>query len=267
MLKQRIITAAILIPVFLILLFTLSAPYFCFFTGLIVMIGAWEWSFLMGVKAFPQSVYYPLLILILMGCLIAFPVPIPVVLLLSLFFWLFAAFLIHRYPASHMHTFMQAIAGIFVLLPCWLAINIIHNAENGVYILLFLFLLIWGADSAAFFVGKKWGVKKLAPMVSPGKTWAGLYGALFATFLIVACALLSLKIPLRMWPAIIILSFVTVIFSVVGDLFESMMKRWAGVKDSGRLLPGHGGVLDRIDSLTAAAPIFVLGAMLIGKFY
>ncbi|EKE23342.1 MAG: Phosphatidate cytidylyltransferase [uncultured bacterium] len=125
---------------------------------------------------------------------------------------------------------------------------------------MYLFLLVWGADSGAYFVGRKFGKKKLAPNVSPNKSVEGLYGGIVTSMLIVtAVALLYLDMT---WPELIlflILSVVTVFSSVLGDLFESMIKRRAGIKDSGRILPGHGGVLDRIDSLLAAAPIFAAG--------
>ena len=125
---------------------------------------------------------------------------------------------------------------------------------------MYLFLLVWGADSGAYFVGRKFGKKKLAPNVSPNKSVEGLYGGILTSMLIVV-AVASLYLDMT-WPELclfLILSVITVFSSVLGDLFESMIKRRAGIKDSGRILPGHGGVLDRIDSLLAAAPIFATG--------
>ena len=125
---------------------------------------------------------------------------------------------------------------------------------------MYLFLLVWGADSGTYFVGRKFGHKKLAPNVSPNKSLEGLYGGVVTSMLIViTVALLYLDMSFAEHILFLILSVVTVFSSVLGDLFESMIKRRAGIKDSGRILPGHGGVLDRIDSLLAAAPIFAAG--------
>lgn len=269
MLKQRLITALILIPIFIALLFMLNAQAFCLLTAVIVIWCAWEWSSLMGVKSFPQFIFFP--ILILLGLIVSLSLYIPFVLYIALGWWLLATILIVMYPNGSRFwgkgKIIRATMGVLTLVPCWLAINFIFNHKNGSYILLFLFILIWGADSAAYFVGKKWGKTKLAALVSPGKSIQGLLGALIATFLIVLIILFLLKVPHSMWLGVILLSLITVVFSVIGDLFESMLKRKEGLKDSGTVLPGHGGILDRLDSLTAAAPIFALGMLLIGKFF
>ena len=160
---------------------------------------------------------------------------------------------------------VRGIMGILVLMPCWLALNFIRVLPSGEMILLALFVLIWGADTGAYFAGKKWGKHKIIPQVSPGKSWEGLAGALLTTVLLVFCLLTALKFPPADIWVLLLLSLVTVLFSVLGDLFESMLKRKVDLKDSGTILPGHGGILDRIDSLTAAAPIFALGLILLAK--
>jgi phosphatidate cytidylyltransferase len=269
MLKQRIITAIILIPIFVLLILKLTPPLFCILTGAVVLIGAWEWSGLMGIKTIHRKLIYPVLITVLLfGSLY---LSIPTIMYVASAWWISTIFLIAAYPRVSLTWgkgwVVRALMGVMVLIPAWLAINYIRNANSGPYALLFLFILIWGADSAAYFTGKKWGKSKLAPLVSPGKSWQGVYGAMLTTLLIALIVLISLKVPYAIWPGAILLSIITVIFSIVGDLFESMLKRNEGIKDSGTILPGHGGVLDRIDSLTAAAPIFVAGAMLLGKFY
>jgi phosphatidate cytidylyltransferase len=148
-------------------------------------------------------------------------------------------------------------AGVVVLVAPWVALMGLRDDFGPAYVL-FLLLLIWVADTGAYFAGRRWGRRKLAPTISPGKTWEGVFGAGMATlaFALVGAAVLEEG---ARWPGFVAVCMVTVGFSIVGDLFESMMKRQRGVKDSGSLLPGHGGVLDRFDSLTAAAPAFLLG--------
>jgi phosphatidate cytidylyltransferase len=142
------------------------------------------------------------------------------------------------------------------------AILALHqNGEEGPLLLLFLLVLIWVADSGAYFAGHRWGKRKLAPVISPGKSWEGVYGALVGASLCGAVlAWYQQDEAGALW--LIPVSVVTVAISVVGDLFESILKRRMDMKDSGNLLPGHGGMLDRIDSLTAAAPVFALGLQL-----
>jgi phosphatidate cytidylyltransferase len=269
MLKQRIITAAILIPIFVFLVLKLPPDAFCIMTGAFVLVGAWEWSGFMGVKKKPQTLIYPLLMIFLMAA--SLYIYIPFMMYVAFAWWLIALLLMFIYPKASESwgnsIIVRGIMGVLVLIPCWLAINFIRNANDGPYALLFLFILIWTADIAAYFAGRQWGKHKLAAKLSPGKTWEGFMGALTATFLVVVGTLYALKAPMATWLGAIILRMVAVVFSVIGDLFESMLKRKAGLKDSGVILPGHGGVLDRIDSLTAAAPIFVVGSLILGKIY
>lgn len=274
MLMQRILTAIVLIPLTLIFLFYASPPVFLIVTLLISLAGAWEWTNFMGIKKILGKIFY-LLITALVCYWLSFNLYnnfISIELFFSGVFvwWLFATLLIVIYPKGSgwwgKSIVVRGMMGLLVLAPCWIALNAIWNQRDGTYMLLFLFLLIWGADSAAYFAGKKWGKDKLAPMVSPGKSRQGLYGALAFSVLIVFIALIMSHTPWIIWPWAMALSLMTVIFSVIGDLFESMMKREVGLKDSGKLLPGHGGLLDRIDSLTAAAPVFIFGGLLLGKF-
>jgi phosphatidate cytidylyltransferase len=131
-------------------------------------------------------------------------------------------------------------------------------------LILSLMLLVWGADIGAYFFGRAFGKRKLAPRVSPGKSWAGFFGGLFTSVCIAAGLALYLQVPVSQLFVVLLCAAVVVLFSVVGDLTESMFKRQMGIKDSSQLLPGHGGVLDRIDSLTAAAPVFALLLLLSG---
>lgn len=267
-LVKRILTAIILIPLTLAGLFFLSPPWFCFFTWLITLGAAWEWTNLMALHSPLGKIFY----LVASAIVFYFTLflPISIVFTCAFVWWLLAVLLVVLYPRASQRWnkgfVIRGVMGWLVLAPCWTAINFMRNQRDGIYTLLFLFVLIWGADSAAYFAGKKWGKTRLAPLVSPGKTIQGCMGALIFSVIIVFTTLWFCDIPFSIWPWAVILSLVTVIFSIVGDLFESMMKREVKLKDSGRLLPGHGGLLDRIDSLTAAAPIFVLGGLLLGKY-
>lgn len=268
MLKQRIITAIILIPIVLLALFYLPANLFCILSALILLGGAWEWSNLMGLKRCSARLAYLVLMAFLFFDALTF-VDVNIILISAFIWWLLASLFVVLYPRARQFwnrgIIMRGIMGIFVLLPCWVALNVIR-AEDGYWPLLFLFLLIWGADSAAYFTGKKWGKTKLAPQVSPGKSVQGLAGALIFTLLLSIAAAALMNLPSSRWPWVVGLGLVTVIFSVMGDLFESMLKREVGLKDSGALLPGHGGLLDRIDSLTAAAPVFAFSSWCLSMY-
>ncbi len=267
MLKKRIITAMILIPLTLVVLFYLPTRAFAFLMGFITLGAAWEWTHLMGLtKPSLRGLYLLLLAAVLVATLF---VPSLLLFAVAAFGWVLAIFAIIFYPRGSewwsRHLAVRALLGCWLLAPCFAAITYIRYQSDGIYSLLFLFILIWGADSAAYFVGKQWGKHKLMPLVSPGKSIEGLIGALFVAMLITLFAFIICGVPYAIWPWGFLLALITVLFSVVGDLFESMMKRNARVKDSGGLLPGHGGLLDRLDSLFAAAPIFVLGALLLAK--
>lgn len=152
-----------------------------------------------------------------------------------------------------------------VMIPAWTSLVVLHGGgEPGVYRVLFLLALIAGADITAFFVGRRWGRTRLASRVSPGKSWEGVAGALVAVLVLASAA--GILAGFGSWTLAVFLGLcvVTALASVLGDLTESLFKRQAGLKDSGHLLPGHGGVLDRIDSLTAAAPLFALGIQWLG---
>jgi phosphatidate cytidylyltransferase len=152
-----------------------------------------------------------------------------------------------------------------MVVPAWVAAWLIHREPSaGPLWTLFVLMLIWVADVSAYFAGRRFGQHKLAPRISPGKTREGVYGALVGTALFAGVAGWLIE-PVPVGHALlIVLATVTVLFSIVGDLFESLIKRQSNLKDSGSLLPGHGGMLDRIDSVLAALPIFVCGRYLIG---
>ncbi len=157
--------------------------------------------------------------------------------------------------------------GGVILVPAWLSLILIHSGKvgssladvSGTSLMLFLFFLIWLSDSAAYFSGRKFGNKKLVSNVSPGKSWEGVYGALSASLLFPIIYAFYTDMNFITTIYFILLALITVSFSILGDLTESMFKRMAKIKDSSNILPGHGGVLDRIDSLTSSAPVFFAG--------
>jgi len=180
-------------------------------------------------------------------------------------FWCAVAFLLFRLRTIKRKSGpdpMMATAGLVVLIGPWLAIVHLHACSStGPYQVLFLLVLIWVADTLAYFTGRRWGHEKLAPLLSPSKTHAGAYGALVGASL---CGILlgwALGLPPGYMVLLIALCVLVALVSMIGDLFESLIKRSRDLKDSGHLFPGHGGALDRIDSLTAAAPLFTLGIL------
>ncbi len=272
MLKQRILTAAILIPLVIFGIFFLPTLYLSLILALVVAIGAWEWAALIHLKETKKRVVYVgIVIASLAGaaCIARYPAGLQLILWAALLWWLVALIWVFRFREKEQHTptlWVNGLVGILVLVPCWLALTVIHKGEQGAEYLLFVMSLIWIADSGAYFSGRRWGKNKLAPHVSPGKSWEGVAGGLVfvaITALIAGSFLFEYESTRLLWFSL--LCVVVVLFSVEGDLLESMFKRRAGVKDSGTILPGHGGVLDRIDSLTAAAPLFLLG-LLAGNF-
>jgi len=272
MLKQRLITAAILLPLVVWAILELPTVYVALLFALVVSQGGWEWGGLMRQSSRRQrGAFVITVVAALAGAGWLFQsaglhwLALPI---LSLFWWLLAAVWVLSYPASDQrwsNAAIQWLIGLAILLPTWVAIiGLHHSGSQGPYLVLYLLSLIWVADSGAYFGGRKWGKRKLAPAVSPGKTWAGVVSALAASAIYAGLAVDFFSLPRNLWTAFVVLSLVTVIFSILGDLTESMFKRQAGIKDSGGLLPGHGGVLDRIDSVTAAAPVFVVGFWLSG---
>jgi len=280
LLKQRILTALLLIPVALYAVFLLPLWGFSLFIQAVLMLGAWEWSPLMGVTRKSGRIAYTIAVGAIIGIL-SFFVPyqhlwtdgsldplIYYTILLGGIWWVCALALIVNYPSSRrMWSRTRSIVGLFGLLifvPTWAAlvtvrsINIDVQPYFGGWVVLFILLLVWAADVGAFFAGVRYGRNKMMPAVSPGKTMEGLCGGISLAFVVMMVVSHWTKIPADQFTGYYLTGLFTVVASVFGDLNESMFKRAAGVKDSGSILPGHGGILDRIDSLTAAVPIFTL---------
>ncbi len=268
-LKQRITTALVLVPLVVVGVLFLPTVWFGAMLAVVVGLGAREWARLAGLSSRHSQQLYAVLTVVSLGFVwfvLNWQPGLVVLLLLALIWWLVAATWVIRYPASTAAWFAgvwrRTVIGLLVLVPAWAALVALHGyGEQGPRLILLLMLLIWGADSGAYFAGRKWGKDKLAPLVSPGKSWQGLWGGLVTSVLVAVLFINLFSIRVEHHLFFIAICIITVFFSVLGDLVESMFKRDAGVKDSGNLLPGHGGVLDRIDSLTAAAPVFVLGTL------
>lgn len=263
MLRQRIITATVLALVAIWAVLELPAVGFGLVLLAVILLGAWEWARLAGLDGTGGRLLYGGLVLaavLALWPLVGSVAFVEGLLVLVCVGWCYALFWIGRYalhPDRRDRALMVGVAGVVVLVAPWVALMGLRDGFGPPYVL-FLLLLIWVADTGAYFAGRRWGRRKLALTISPGKTWEGAFGAGMATLVFASIGATILEMGAR-WPGFVVVCMVTVGFSIVGDLFESMMKRQRGVKDSGALLPGHGGVLDRLDSLTAAAPVFLLG--------
>ncbi|SFG78858.1 phosphatidate cytidylyltransferase [Pseudomonas sp. NFACC45] len=261
MLKQRIITALILLPIALGGFFLLEGASFALFIGLVVTLGAWEWARLAGFPAQSARVAYAVAVAAMLFIMYLVPGLAPWVLGASVLWWGTATFLVLTYPQTTHHwagAAAKLVIGLLILLPAWQGLIWIKQGPLGNWQIMAVMVLVWGADVGAYFSGRAFGKRKLAPKVSPGKSWEGVYGGLALSLVITAVVGV-----VREWSAGQLLmglfgAALIVFVSVVGDLTESMFKRQSGIKDSSNLLPGHGGVLDRIDSLTAAIPIFAV---------
>ncbi|WP_072799540.1 phosphatidate cytidylyltransferase [Marinobacter antarcticus] len=266
MLKTRIITALILAPIAIGGIFFLPPLGFALFTAAIITLGAWEWANMSGFEQQPGRVGYAVVIAIILYSLL--DVPAVAVLWLALAWWFACFFLVRSYPAGSERwgsVSVRALMGVLVLVPAWVGLNYLRaggfqfgSTDNNLMVILYVFCVVWVADIGAYFAGKAFGKAKLAPRVSPGKSWAGVWGGLAAVgaFAVIVSVLASASTAETIM--LVVASLITGMVSVLGDLLESMLKRFRGIKDSSRLLPGHGGIMDRIDSLTAAIPVFAL---------
>ena len=265
MLKQRVITAAVLVPLVLWAIFYLPSLAFSQALAGVILLAAWEWSGLMGLDDLKERVVY--LLLCSVAILLFSFINTPWVFGFIVLAWFVAFWWVLDFPDSAdiwgKSRFMSGLMGLFVLVPTWGALSLMQSIENGAWWLMFLMGIVWGADTGAYFVGRKYGRNKLAPKVSPGKSIEGVLGGLLTSGLLGLVVWFMLESPAPSIIQIVAFTLVVTLASVFGDLFESMLKRHRGVKDSGVILPGHGGILDRIDSLTAASPFFVFGLYLL----
>lgn len=272
MLKTRILTALILAPIAIIGIFFLPPLGFAIFTGVAITLGAWEWANMAGYSSDPARLGYAALVAVVLAAV--YQVPTLLLLWLGVVWWVLALLMVRSYPAGSPvwgGSPARAVMGLLVLVPAWVGLNHLRNGtllfgdvDNGLVAILYVFLVVWVADIGAYFAGRAFGRAKLAPRVSPGKSWAGVWGGLAAVGLLAVVAGLLAQATMIDTVLLLLASMLVAGISVVGDLLESMLKRFRGIKDSSQLLPGHGGIMDRIDSLTAAIPIFALIITLLG---
>lgn len=264
MLKERVLTAIVLVLVLLGVMLGLPPVATVWLLSLLVLLGAWEWAGFVHAKSLWARAAFVAAVAALMFAGWYFVLDTPwlrTVMLITVIWWMVAFFWILLAP-GRVHPVVAALAGFLVLVPCWLALVYFATHTKPHYgWVLFTLALVWAADTGAYFAGRFFGKVPLAPRVSPKKTWEGVIGGLLVSGIVAAIG--------GQWLGVggahfVLLCVLVAAISVVGDLTESMLKRAVGIKDSGSLFPGHGGALDRIDSVTAAAPTLVFGLFSLG---
>jgi phosphatidate cytidylyltransferase len=274
MLRQRVITALLLAPLAILLILLLPTSVFAGLLAIAFLAAAWEWTRLAGMRsrvARGVALGVVLIAFIALWSLRDVAWLWPLLIVAGVAWWVLVCVWLRHFAFAAAPTTenrnLKLLAGAFVVFPAWVAGLSIHGSPSHGHVWAFLaMLLVWAADTGAYFAGSYFGKgkRKLAPQISPGKTWVGVYGAFATSALVAAVAgwLLGVR-DLRLL-GLIVVTILTVASSIVGDLLESLMKRHANVKDSGALFPGHGGLLDRLDSVFAALPVFALGKLLLG---
>jgi phosphatidate cytidylyltransferase len=267
--KTRIIAALIMAPVAIAAVYFLPTPYLAAVVAAVLLVGLWEWSALSGLtEKIPRSLYVAgnaLMILALAWGSGRGLFGLKLISLIGAIWWLLVCLWLWQFEFAKKDTSLnrsiKLLAGSLCVIPAWCALAWLHGSSDiGPRWALFALAIAWAADSGAYFTGVRYGKTKLAPRISPGKSWEGVLGGVIAILLLAIVA--NQKWLYLDWSELgwlLLLTIITMIFSVVGDLFESLMKRHSGYKDSSSLIPGHGGLMDRLDSLLAVLPIFVIG--------
>ncbi|OEF23945.1 phosphatidate cytidylyltransferase [Vibrio rumoiensis] len=274
--KQRIITALILAPLVVWGVFELSIPFFIIALTAVTVIGFWEWTQFVEPKSRQVSLIPSLLVLALSFLIFPFDtLHLSMVMQSHLWvlaagsiWWVCASILALTYPKTisiwHGRISLRHAFGMLSLIPFLWAVFLLRaqdyaiNPYHGAKLVMFVCLLVWAADTGAYFTGKAIGKHKMAPNVSPNKTLEGLFGGVVLAMIVGWFGSQLLNIHFSSLFAMLAITFITVVISVLGDLVESMLKRVSNIKDSSNIIPGHGGILDRIDSLMAAFPVFAL---------
>ena len=271
---QRTVTSLVLAPLAIAAVLFMPTPWLAALIALICLLGLWEWARLAGLDGSVQRLLYVAANLLLMAALPWSDVNRSHVLfkigaLIGVIWWVVSVFWLARptfgREAGRWSRSLKLAAGTLCIVPAWCGLVLLHFGQPfGRRWALLAIGMVWVADSCAYFFGRRYGRRKLIPQISPGKTWAGLWGGVICAMAVtLACAPL-VGVNLAHLPLLALLGLLGVMASVIGDLFESLMKRHAGMKDSGTLVPGHGGVLDRIDGLMAALPVIAIAKEWLG---
>lgn len=268
--KTRTLTALVLAPLAIALILFVPTALFAAVTGAAFLYALWEWTRMLGIRgngsrAAVVGVHAVAMAALWLGHGSSWWWG---VIAAGVVWWLFATLWLRHFSfgvaPTRENTALKLLAGFLIVVPAWCGLLQVHGGGNhGPWWTLFGLMLVWVADSGAYLAGSRWGTTKLAPRISPGKTWAGVYGALAASAVVgvIGAWLLGMRgLPLA---GIFLLAMLTVLASIVGDLYESLIKRHANVKDSGDLFPGHGGMFDRLDSVFAALPVWAAGLALL----
>lgn len=276
MLKQRIITALVLAAVLLAVVFYLPLGWFALLGGAVFVVAAWEWSRLAHFDGVARVVFAAAfgVALLAVASWLGFDAAsqamssqrLTALLGAAVLWWVVASWLVVSYPVRAgiwARRWEQTVMGLLVIVPTWAALTYLRAEPGGEWLIIILAGCVICADTGAFFVGRRWGKRKLAPAVSPGKSVEGFLGGLVCSLIFAVVLVLALGADAGDW-WLLALIVPASLASVMGDLLESMLKRQRGIKDSGRILPGHGGIMDRLDSITAAAPVFTLAYILSG---
>lgn len=282
MLKQRVITAVLLLLALIAATTQLPSFYFSLFVAAVILVAAWEWTgFVSSHKEIAKLPYLASIAVMLIGSFFLLGITpnaqeidsfrASLVLMLGLLFWLISLFFLAGYPENIKlwnDESKIALMGVLVLMPTFVGMVVLKYLLPSGYLVLGLVILVAAVDVGAYFVGVNFGSRKLAANLSPKKSWEGVWGGTAVCLLVAALFVWLMHSHLLMLTSLqvavlLVLSVGVTFFSVVGDLIESMLKRNCGIKDSGTMLPGHGGVLDRVDGLVAATPLFVLVMMLV----
>jgi phosphatidate cytidylyltransferase len=271
--RKRVLAALVMAPVAIGAVLWLPTSLLAALVAGVMMLGLWEWTLLAGTTGQTARACYlaaNVSVMTALAWLAGSGLPVlPVAATVGVAWWVLVLAWLTRFEFAQANTagarILKLLAGSLSVIPAWAALCWLHGSgPRGPAWALFALFIVWIADTGAYFVGVRFGKHKLAPRISPGKSWEGFAGGLVATLLLAVAGARLLGVAWSDLSLLLLLTGVTALVSVAGDLFESLLKRHAGAKDSSHLIPGHGGVLDRVDSLLAALPVFVVGKQWLG---